>query len=68
MRNTLAAGNTTLTLTNYPSNPRYAGDAPEDKPPLRPLSPCELLLMKNKNGHTPIIKAFAGGVHMSVIR
>ncbi|CAM9753275.1 unnamed protein product [Scytosiphon promiscuus] len=44
------------------------GDAPEDMPPARTLSPHELLVMKNKAGHTPVIKAFAGGVHVAVIR
>lgn len=44
------------------------GDAPEHQPPARQLSPMELLAMKNKEGYTPVIKAFAGGVHVSVIR
>ena len=44
------------------------GDAPEDQMPARQLSPRELLTMKNKTGHTPVIKAFAGGVHVGVIR
>ncbi|CAM9435783.1 unnamed protein product [Ectocarpus sp. 6 AP-2014] len=44
------------------------GEAPEHQPPARILSPHELLVMKNKAGHTPVIKAFAGGVHVAVIR
>ncbi|CAM9946698.1 unnamed protein product, partial [Ectocarpus sp. 8 AP-2014] len=44
------------------------GNAPEHQPPARILSPHELLVMKNKAGHTPVIKAFAGGVHVAVIR
>eukprot|EP00903_Cladosiphon_okamuranus_P007913 g7641.t1 len=44
------------------------GDAPEHQTPARILSPHELLVMKNKAGHTPVIKAFAGGVHVAVIR
>lgn len=45
-----------------------SGDAPEHQPPARKLAPIELLQMKNKSAHTPIIKAFAGGVHVGVIR
>eukprot|EP00752_Nemacystus_decipiens_P012726 g11275.t1 len=44
------------------------GDAPEHQAPARILSPHELLVMKNRAGHTPVIKAFAGGVHVAVIR
>lgn len=44
------------------------GNGPENQMPARQLSPKELLTMKNKAGHTPVIKAFAGGVHVGVIR
>lgn len=44
------------------------GEAHEYEPPSRLLSPHELLVMKNKDGHTPVVKAFAGGVHIGVIR
>lgn len=44
------------------------GEAHEYEPPSRLLSPHELLMMKNKDGHTPLVKAFAGGVHVGIIR
>ena len=51
-----------------PNTTTHAGDAPEHQAPARILSPHELLVMKNRAGHTPVIKAFAGGVHVAVIR